>query len=56
MRRKKMSKATICDKCKRILVCTPSAKIEVDFHYNGLINYELCEECKQKLLEWLNER
>lgn len=51
-----MSKATICDKCKRILVCNPSAKIEVDFHYNGTMKYELCEECKQKLLKWLEEK
>lgn len=51
-----MSKAIICDKCKRILICNPSVKIEVDFHYNGTVNYELCEECKQKLLKWLNVR
>jgi hypothetical protein len=51
-----MSNVRICDKCKRILACNPSAKIEVDFYYNGTMKYELCEECKQKLLSWLSVR
>ena len=50
---KVMSQARICDKCNKILKCSPSVKIWVDFHYNGAADYELCEECKQKLLEWL---
>ena len=49
-----MSQARICDKCNRILKCSPSVKIWIDFHYNGTADYELCEECKQKLLTWLN--
>lgn len=49
-----MATVRICDKCKEILHCSPSAKIQVDFHYNGTMNYELCEECKQKLLSWIN--
>jgi hypothetical protein len=51
-----MSKATICDKCTKILKCAPSAKIWIDFYYNGTANYELCENCKQKLLKWLEEK
>jgi hypothetical protein len=50
-----MSKATICDKCNKILKCSPSVKICIDFHYNGTADYELCEECKQKLIKWLGE-
>lgn len=50
-----MSKATICDKCRKILRCAPSAKIEIDFYYNGTAKYELCEDCKKKLLAWLSE-
>jgi hypothetical protein len=49
-----MSQARICDKCNKILKCTPSVKIWIDFHYNGTADYELCEECKQKLLKWLD--
>ena len=48
-----MSKATICDKCQKILKCRPSAKIWIDFSYNGEVEYELCEECKQQLHQWL---
>ena len=50
-----MSKATICDKCRKILRCAPSVRIEIDFHYNGTVKYELCEDCKKKLLAWLSE-
>lgn len=49
-----MSQARICDKCNKILKCRPSVKILwIDFHYNGTADYELCEECKQKLIKWL---
>lgn len=48
-----MSQARICDKCNKILKCSPSVKIWIDFYYNGTADYELCEECKQKLLKWL---
>ena len=51
-----MATVKICDKCKEILHCSPSVKIQVDFHYNGTMDYELCEGCKQKLLSWLNVR
>ena len=41
-------------------MCNPSVKIKIDFHYNGTSEYELCEECKLKLIKWLrgdnNER
>lgn len=50
-----MGKATICDKCKKVLKYAPSVKIWVDFNYNGTADYELCEDCKQKLLKWLDE-
>lgn len=48
-----MSKAQICDKCNKILKCCPSVKIEIDFGYHGIQKYELCEDCKLKLLKWL---
>ena len=51
-----MSTARICDKCKKILDCSPSVKIWIDFYYNGTADYELCEDCKVKLLKWLQER
>lgn len=51
-----MSTARICDKCKKILDCCPSVKIWIDFYYNGTADYELCEDCKIKLLKWLEER
>lgn len=51
-----MSKATICDKCNKILKYSPSAKIWIDFHYNGAADYELCEDCKRKLLTWIEEK
>lgn len=51
-----MSQARICDRCKKVLDCNPSAKIEVDFGYYGTQHYELCEECKQKLVLWISER
>ena len=51
-----MSTTRICDKCKKILVCTPSAKIKVDFGYNGTQDYDLCEDCKKILVRWLTER
>ena len=50
-----MSQARICDKCNKILKCLPSVKIWIDFHYNGSADYELCEECKGKLIKWLGE-
>lgn len=51
-----MSKATVCDRCKKILKCSPSAKIEIDFYYHGWQHFELCEECKKKLVEFLGEQ
>ena len=51
-----MSQARICDKCEKILVCNPSAKIEVDFGYYGNEHFELCEDCKKILVRWLTER
>jgi RNase P subunit RPR2 len=51
-----MSQARICDKCKKVLVCNPSAKIEIDFGYYGEQHYELCEDCKKILVRWLTER
>ena len=55
-----MSQARVCDKCHKVLMCNPSVKIEIDFHYNETAEYELCEECKLKLIKWLrgdnNER
>lgn len=48
-----MSSVTICDKCKKILDYKPSVKIWMDFHYNGAIDYELCEECKHRLIAWM---
>lgn len=51
-----MSKARICDRCKKVLDCNPSAKIEVDFGYYGTQHYELCEDCKKILVCWLTER
>jgi RNase P subunit RPR2 len=49
-----MSKATICDKCRKILRWVPSVRIAIDFPYNGTAKYELCEDCKEKLLVWLS--
>lgn len=55
-----MSQTRVCDKCHKVLMYSPSVKIEIDFHYNGTAEYELCEECKLKLIKWLrgekNER
>lgn len=51
-----MSKARICDRCKKVLVCNPSAKIEVDCGYYGTMEFELCEDCKKVLVRWLIER
>ena len=48
-----MSKATICDKCKKVLECSPSAKIEIDFGYYGTQKYELCEKCKVALIDFI---
>lgn len=48
-----MSKATICDRCGKVLNCSPSAKVEVEFHYQGVQYYELCEECKNYLVRWI---
>lgn len=50
-----MSKARICDRCKKVLDCTPSAEIKVDFGYYGTHHYELCEDCKKILVCWLIE-
>jgi hypothetical protein len=50
-----MGQATVCDKCNKMLKCAPSVKIWIDFHYNGTADFELCEECKKKLLAWLQE-
>lgn len=50
-----MSKATICDRCKKILDCSPSAKIAIDFYYNGWQEFELCEDCKIKLVKFIAE-
>ena len=50
-----MSNVKICDKCNKILKCSPSVKIWIDFHYLGTADYELCEECKQKLIKWLTD-
>lgn len=50
-----MSKARICDRCKKVLECTPSAKIEVDHGYYGILYYHLCEDCKKILVRWLTE-
>ena len=33
-----------------------AVKIWIDFHYNGTADYELCEDCKQKLIKWLGEK
>lgn len=51
-----MSKARVCDRCKKVLVCNPSVKIEVDFGYYGTQHYDLCEDCKKILVRWLTER
>lgn len=51
-----MSTTRICDKCKKILVCAPSAKIKIDFGYYGTQDYDLCEDCKKILVRWLTER
>lgn len=51
-----MSKATICDRCKKVLECNPSAKIEIDCGYYGTMKYDLCEDCKKVLVRWLIER
>ena len=48
-----MSRARICDGCNKVLKCDPSAEIKVDFGYNGTAEYELCEDCKVKLLQWM---
>ena len=48
-----MSKATICDRCRTILKCNPSAKIEIDFGYNGIAHYDLCEKCKFDLINFI---
>ena len=50
-----MSLATICDKCRKILRWAPSVRIDVYFYNNGTTKYELCEDCKKKLLAWLDE-
>ena len=51
-----MSTSRICDKCKKVLICTPSAKIMVDYGYYGTQHYELCEECKKILVHWLTKQ
>lgn len=51
-----MSQVRVCDKCNKVLKCAPSVKISVDFHYDCIIEYELCEECKFKLVKWMKEK
>lgn len=50
-----MSNVKICDRCKKILDYSPSVKIWMDFYYNGTADYELCEECKHRLIAWMQE-
>lgn len=45
-----MSKAKICDRCRTDLKCSPSATIQIDFGYYGIMKYSLCEECKRDLI------
>lgn len=51
-----MSNVKICDRCKKILGCSPSVKIWMDFYSNGTADYELCEECKHTLIAWMQIR
>lgn len=48
-----MSKATICDKCGKILEYAPDCKITIYYHPYGDTDYDLCEECAKSLKEWL---
>lgn len=49
-----MGHARICDKCRRVLECTPDAKIKIYVHHFGDINYELCTRCTAELRTWLD--
>ena len=51
-----MAKATICDKCGKILKYASDCKIEIYTHPYGNQYYELCEECKDKVVKWLREK
>lgn len=49
-----MAKATICDKCGSVLKYACDCKVTIYTHPYGDTTYELCNECKNELLKWLN--
>jgi primosomal protein N' len=56
-RRQKMSKATICDVCKKVMKCDPKCTITINVHpYPDTITYDLCDECTELLKKWLREK
>lgn len=49
-----MAKATVCDKCGSVLEYACDCKVIIYTHPYGDTEYELCDKCKNELLEWLN--
>ena len=51
-----MAQAHICDKCGKILKFASDCKIKIYVHPYGDNEYELCNECKEKLKKWLGDK
>lgn len=48
-----MAIAKICDKCGHVIPSACDCEIKVYIHPFGETVYELCNECKNEVLEWI---
>ena len=51
-----MAKATVCDRCGKVLKYACDCHIKIYIHPYGDQHYELCDSCTQILRKWLNEK
>lgn len=50
-----MAKATVCDKCGKVLKYACDCTITIYKHPFGDTKYDLCNDCKQKISNWLQK-
>lgn len=51
-----MAKATVCDRCGKVLKYACDCHIKIYVHPYGDQHYELCDACTQILRKWLSEK
>ena len=50
-----MAKATVCDRCGKVLKYACDCHIKIYIHPYDNPHYELCSDCTQLLRKWLHK-